>query len=320
MTDPVLFQNGQLMEAIPIFDGKSEDLQYFLTAAQQYVAIRENKPLTVSHVMARLRGKAARVVHMANHNHDWIKISEILTTEFGEKESLDLLQIKLSNIHLRTTYSDLINDLKETLFQIKHKLVEKVDLSCSIRIFEIMARSVLINQLPFQIRAQFIISDGDFANVCEKVKILEAHGQLDNRRNVMRQSEQALDNITRNNRNCQTGPPIRNEIRNTNRFNKNNNFANNMNRNHNNNSFNRNHGNNNRSFHTNPRNHNYRDFSNNTFRSSHNSAGYNQSTHNTRNHDHQNRNEDVSMRTAPRPIMYHQEIEDFPINASENKI
>lgn len=180
----IIMNNVHNAEALPIFDGEPADFYCFINAAEQYIAMRDNSHLTISHIIARLRGKAARIVHSNIHNFNWQSIKDLLKTECSDNKTIDLLQIELTNMKKHNnTYTEFIKKIKEILFQIKIKIIEKYgnnNLGNLLSIYEITARTTLINQLPNEIKCQFIMSDDNFEKICEKVKTLETYDAIKN--------------------------------------------------------------------------------------------------------------------------------------------
>lgn len=186
---PSVTQESSVMDPVrtinfvPSYDGDSATLYNYLQSAKQWLQFAGNTPQNVMLLLSKLTGKAELLLTMINHNFQWEIVEQTLKTECGDNRELNTLLIELNNVKKKTTFRDLIFEIKQKLFFLRGKLLDKYNNDASV-VTEVMttyicaAKIALQNNLPYH--DQICVLDCDFNSTCEKILLLEASGRFDN--------------------------------------------------------------------------------------------------------------------------------------------
>lgn len=182
-SDKVTMDPSKLIGFVPSYDGDSDTIYTYLNNAKQWLSIAGgNTPPNVMLLLSKLIGKASIVVSMIDHSFNWDIVEEALKSECGDNREFNTLLVELSTIKKKTSYKDLIFELKQKLFYIKSKLNDKHK---NIRLVEeIMdpyintAQNTLRNSLPYH--DQIYVSNCTFNDTARKILQLEAEGRFYN--------------------------------------------------------------------------------------------------------------------------------------------
>lgn len=172
-----------LISFVPSYNGDAFTLYNYINCAKQWLSIAGGEtPQNVMLLLSKLEGKAAITISMVDHDFQWFNIESILKQECGDNREFNTLLIELANVKKKTTYKDLIFELKQKLFFIKSKLLDKY--TDKMLVEEVMepyintAQNTLWNSLPYH--DQIYVSNCNFNETATKILQLEAEGRFDN--------------------------------------------------------------------------------------------------------------------------------------------
>lgn len=175
----------KLLGFVPKYDGDPFTIYNYLNNARQWLnTVGGDTPQNVMLLLTKLEGRAAIIISMINHNFNWNIIETTLKSECADNREFNTLLVELSNVKKKTTYKDLIFELKQKLFFIKSKLADKYGYAKQDLVEEVMepyintAQNTLRNSLPYH--DQVYVSNCNFNDTVAKILQLEAEGRFDN--------------------------------------------------------------------------------------------------------------------------------------------
>ncbi|VVC96113.1 unnamed protein product [Leptidea sinapis] len=119
---------------------------------------------------------------MIDHGFKFSNVKLALKQECGDNREFNTLLIELANVKRKGSYKDLIFEIKQKLFFIKSKLMDKYNEQTIVE--EVMnpyintAQNTLRNSLPYH--DQIYVSNCSFNETATKILQLEAEGRFDN--------------------------------------------------------------------------------------------------------------------------------------------
>ncbi|CAG4930412.1 unnamed protein product [Colias eurytheme] len=172
-----------LLSFVPTYDGDAFNLYNFINCAKHWLQIAGgDTPPNVMLLLSKLESKAAMTISMVDHDFKWKNIELTLKKECGDNREFNTLLIELSNVKRKGSYKDLIFELKQKLFFIRSKLLDKY--SEKTLVDEVMepyintAQNALRNSLPYH--DQIYVSNCGFEETAARILQLEAEGRFDN--------------------------------------------------------------------------------------------------------------------------------------------
>lgn len=173
----------KLLGFIPSYDGDAFTIYNYLNGARQWLnLVGGNTPQNVMLLLGKLRGRAAIIISMLDHGFNWVNIEKALKDECGDNRECNTLLVELSNVKKKSSYKELIFELKQKIFFIRSKLMDKYNNKELVD--EVMepyintAQNTLRNSLPYH--DQVYVSNCSFNDTVNKVLQLEAEGRFDN--------------------------------------------------------------------------------------------------------------------------------------------
>ncbi|VVC93818.1 unnamed protein product [Leptidea sinapis] len=115
-----------LIGFIPSYNGDAFTLYNYINCAKQWLIIAGgDKPEYVMLLLSKLEGKAAISISMIDHGFKFSNVELALKQECGDNREFNTLLIELANVKRKGSYKDLIFEIKQKLFFIKSKLMDK---------------------------------------------------------------------------------------------------------------------------------------------------------------------------------------------------